>query len=435
MDSLRYEVSEGMTIRLTQVDSDAVIQAGAQDAVELVLDGETDQCTTVSKEDALEIASRVPLSISVPPAAAVHVGEVSGDLILRGLDGTVTVETVHGECLLQSGGAALSIKALHGDLTAEGVSGTLSANDVHADVRLGNVDGGVVLGSVRGDVRARIVNSSLQMGRVGGDVRLREIQGEVSLEEGNGDFKGTDLRGGMNVQRVKGMLTLKSTLTPGLTYRARADGDIVVRCPEGTSAQFTLEAKGGLRATLPEMEEASAERIVGRSGDGEAQVEFSAGGELSLKIRGQRERFEMPFDFGPDIAAEIEAQITETLGALDFDAIARREIEKATRKAEREIEKASLRVERGRREAEEQMRRAQERAARAARRAHERFSHRGLFGEGGPFGGATHTFKFERGRPPKPKVSEEEQLAILKMVQEGKITIEEAEQLLKALEG
>jgi hypothetical protein len=433
MDRLRYEVSEGMTIRLTQVDSDAVIQAGGGDAVELVVDGDSDQCTAVSEEDVLEVSSQVPLSITVPSEALVEVVEVTGDLILRGLDGSVTVESAHGECLVQSGRAAVSIKALYGDLTAEGVSGTLSAGEVHADVRLGNVDGSAVLGSVHGDVRARIVEGTVQMGRVDGDVRLREIRGEVSLEEGNSDFKGTDLRGGMNLQLVKGDLSIKSALTPGMTYRGRANGDVVVRCPEGTSAQFLLEAKGKLKAALPEMEELSEGRIVGRSGGGEAQVEVSAGGDLSVKIRGQRERFETPFDFGPDIAAEIEAQIAESLGGLDFDAIAQREIEKAMRKAEREIQKAHERAQRGHRSAEERMRRAQERAARAARRAHERFSRRGQEWKG-PFGGASYTFKFDRGRPRKPKATEEEQLAILKMVQEGKITAEQAEQLLKALE-
>jgi hypothetical protein len=434
MDRLRYEASEGMTIRLSEVHSDAMIQSGAAEAIEVVLDGETDQCTVQTEDNVLHIVSQVPLSVSVPPTAAVQVGSVTGDLILRDLDGTVTAETVHGECLLQSGSATVSIKDLYGDLTAESAAGTLSASNVHADVRLGNLDADIVLGSVHGDVRARTVNGSLQMGVVSGDVRLREIRDEVSLEEGNGDFKGTDLRGGMNLQHVRGTMSLKSTLTPGLTYRARAGGDVIVRCPEGTSAQFTLEAKGALHATLPEMEERSERRVVGRSGAGEAQVEISADGDLSLKIRGERERFEMPFDFGADIAAEIEAQIAESLGGLDFDAIAQREIEKAMHKAEREIEKARLRAERQRRSAEERIHRAQEHAARAARRAHERFSSRAHEWRG-PFGGTSYSFKVGRDRPAKPKVSQEEQLAILKMVQEGKISIEEAEQLLKALEG
>jgi hypothetical protein len=369
MDRLRYEASEGMTIRLSEIHSDAVIQAGPAEAVELVLDGDADQCTVQSEGDVLQIASHVPVSVSVPASAEIHVGEVTGDLILRGLNGTVTVETVHGEFLLQSGGAAISIKALYGDLTAEDLSGTLSAGDVHADVRLSNMRASVVLGSVHGDVRARIIKGNLQLGTVSGDVRLREVSGEVSLEEGNGDFKGTDLRGGINLHHVKGVLSLKSTLAPGLTYRGRANGDIIVRCPEGTSARFTLEAKGSLRATLPEVEEGSEHRIVGQSGDGEAQVEFSTDGDLSLKIRGQQERFETPFDFGADIAAEIEAQIAESLGGLDFDAIAQREIEKAMRKAEREIEKARRRAERGRHSAEERMRRAQTQAKGFGRRA------------------------------------------------------------------
>jgi hypothetical protein len=37
--------------------------------------------------------------------------------------------------------------------------------------------------------------------------------------------------------------------------------------------------------------------------------------------------------------------------------------------------------------------------------------------------------------PPKPQASEEERLAILKMLQEKKITADEADKLLSALEG
>jgi hypothetical protein len=44
---------------------------------------------------------------------------------------------------------------------------------------------------------------------------------------------------------------------------------------------------------------------------------------------------------------------------------------------------------------------------------------------------------FSRGVPvsPKPQASEEERMMILKMLQEKKITAEEAEKLLSALEG
>ena len=137
-----------------------------------------------------------------------------------------------------------------------------------------------------------------------------------------------------------------------------------------------LEASGKLSAKLPEVEEEAGGRLVGRSGEGEAEVELHARNDLSLKIRGSGESRGPDLGFDADFAAQIEAQIAESLGAIDIDALAQREIEKAMRKAEREIEKARRKAEHGRHHIEGRIRHAQERAARAARRAQERVSRR-----------------------------------------------------------
>jgi hypothetical protein len=50
--------------------------------------------------------------------------------------------------------------------------------------------------------------------------------------------------------------------------------------------------------------------------------------------------------------------------------------------------------------------------------------------------GGTEIFNFSTGRKPaSPKVSDDERLTILKMLQEKKISVEEAESLFAALEG
>jgi ElaB/YqjD/DUF883 family membrane-anchored ribosome-binding protein len=232
---------------------------------------------------------------------------------------------------------------------------------------------------------------------------------------------------------VAGDLVLKTSLG-AKSYHADVGGDIVARFPEESSARFVLEAGGSLLARLPEVEEEAPGRLVGRMGEGAATVELRAGGTLSLKLRGPSEA-PTPFgiDFGADLAAQIESQIAESLGAFDVGSVAHREVEKAMRRAEREIERARERAERERERAEERLRRAEEKAQEAARRAQERIErHRppdvGLFGK---------DVKVDLGgrrRPQKPKVSDEEQLTILRMVQEGTISTEEAEKLLKALE-
>lgn len=265
----------------------------------------------------------------------------------------------------------------------------------------------------------------------------------MTLEEGMGDFKGTDLRGGMQIHHITGDLVFNGDVMPGCVYHGRADGNVVARLPEGTNARFTLDAAHELAANLPEVLESEQGHLVGTSGAGEATVELVSGGSLSLKIRGES-KGDFVFGLGPDFAAEIEAQITESLGAIDIDGLAQKEIEKAMRKAEREIERAREKAERARERAERERERAdehvqhvRERAARAAQRAQEKLARRsrhvGRFrGDMGMFGGDTVNAHFRRSK--KPKVSESEQLSILRMVQEGTITTEEAEKLLKALE-
>jgi DUF4097 and DUF4098 domain-containing protein YvlB len=434
MNKLQFEVSEGTLVELLRVDNDAVVQGGEAGTVEILLDGDEEQVTVEQAEGSLRIESRVALSVHVPSSSAVNVADVKGDLILRDLQSPTSVQAVHNQLLVQSCRGPVNLDVVQGDMTVDGASGPLSAGQAHGDVRLNQVSAPVQLGTVQGDVRARALAASLQMGTVSGDVRVRDARGQVTLEDGAGDFRGTELPGGMQLHHINGDLILKTSLGAGSTYRARADGDIVARFPEDSSARFVLEAGGPLLAKLPEVEEEGAGRLVGRVGDGAATVELRAGGSLSVKIRGAAET-RPPFgvDLGEDLAAQIEAQIAESLGAFDMGGVAQREIEKAMRKAHHEIQRARERAEHDQERAEERLRRAQERAAQAARRAQERIErHRpprvGLFGKDVNVDlGARH-------RPRRPKVSDEEQLTILRMVQEGKITTEEAEKLLKALE-
>lgn len=444
MNKLQFEIGEGTTVQLSHVNSDTLLQAGEAGLVEVVLDGEEEQVNVGQEEGVLRIESQVALSVSVPAATPVDVVEVTGDLILRELEGLTSVQTVHNQLLIQSCRGPVHVDTVHGDLTVDGTSGPVAVKQAYGDVRLSQVGAPVELGTVHGDVRARSLASSLQMGTVSGDVRVRDARGQVMLEEGAGDVKATELSGGMQLHHLTGDLVLKTSLGDQ-TYHANAGGDIVARFPESSSARFVLEAGGTLLARLPEVEEEGPGRLVGHAGDGAATVELRAGGSLSLKMRGPEETA-VPFgvDFGADLAAQIEAQIAESLGAFDVGSVAQREVEKAMRRAEREIqrahehaqrerERAEERLQRAEQKAEEMARRAEERAQDAARRAQERIArHRppdiGLFGKDVKVDlGARH-------RPHRPRVSDEEQLVILRMVQEGKISTEEAEKLLRALE-
>ena len=179
--------------------------------------------------------------------------------------------------------------------------------------------------------------------------------------------------------------------------------------------------------------------VEGQMGDGDARVVLESEEHLALKPIGGYEgdwfQGEFGAHFGESIAAQVEAQIAEQLQGVHFDDLARKEMEKQMAKLERDMAKLQHRAGEHVRQAEELSRRAKEKAqkvqekarraaGRAARRAEKRKRQFHIQMSAG-----------RAGRRGRSKVSQEEQLSILRMLQEGKISAEEAEMLLKALEG
>jgi DUF4097 and DUF4098 domain-containing protein YvlB len=432
------------TLELRQADRDVAIRGWDEEEIKLVLDGDLDQCDIEQQETTLVLTAHVPVAIHVPRGTDVSAGTVSDDLLLRDLDGAVQIGTAHGDVSIRSGQASATLNEVHGDLAVEGLKGPLSVGLAHSDVHLGQM-GTVTLGRVHGGVNARTVAGELQMGAVSGDVRARDVGGPLTLEEGQGSFTARDLAGGMNVHSVQGDLSLKTALTPGLTYSGQAQGSISARFPEGTSARFDLQAKGRLSARGLAVETNENGHMAAHTGNGEAEVVLRADGDLSVKVQSAEQDPAWGFSMD-ELSEQINAEIAEHMSKLgdrmpDLGALVSGEIEKAMHEVEREIAKAQRKAEKAARKAQERAQRAQERAQRhaqeAQRRARQfqaRFEHRGQTPPDAGFGAHAHAPRGRASRSARPQPSREEQIAVLNMLQEGKISTEEAEVLLKALE-
>ena len=133
---------------------------------------------------------------------------------------------------------------------------------------------------------------------------------------------------------------------------------------------------------------------------------------------------------------DLEAEIAKSLEGLDIEAMVQAEIEKALSKIEYKVVRARDRAQRAQEKAhraaekmarhQEKMRLAAEKMARRQEKAlHATQAHhvKVLVDAKGP------------GANAPSQVSEEEQLSILRMLQEGTITTEQADMLLKALAG
>jgi len=428
----RISTSESPRIEVTACQGDLVI--AAWDNAEVLIEVESEEVLTVEeREGAVALAINGDCSLTVPAGASLVVIQAQGDLSVQGVRGTVEATTVQGDAQFQDGAASASLGTVQGDLMVERWAAAVSAGTVQGDARVRQVDGPVDLGTVGGDLLAEEINGPLSARSVAGDAYLRQLNGMLYLSDVGADLVGRAWAAGADVAQVGGAVSLKTVFVGPFAYDLQARGNLVVKALPGSNATFTLQAaKGQIRGKGLAGEMTEEGQWKGTIENGEAQVTLtSTHGNVLLKTVGERDEeqehaaFAFAADFGKigaeagvaaqELAWRIQQRVAEKLATIDLEAIARREAEKARRQAEREVAKAQRMAEKARRKAE----RAQKKAQRKVRTHIERDTGRGRRRTTG------------RGQAS----SEEERLAVLKMLAEGKISTQEAETLLKALEG
>lgn len=304
-------------------------------------------------------------------------------------------------------GSQISIEHASGDLRVLQVKGGIAINTINGDAALHDV-GPTAIKAVQGDLSLRDADGDVGIDVIRGDAKLKRVSGNVAISKVAGDLVINDLAGGLSVNMVGGDASLQASLIAGQSYAVKTGGDLIWRI-EGGGGQFAFNCKGDLRVRLPLTNWAGNDHsATGTYGDGSAQVALVANGDLLVLPASTG----APFD--PDVLSEqVEAMIESAMTQFES------QMSRVQRDLEQQFGKqAEKAAERAARSAERSAAHAKRRAERAA----------------GSWGGAA-------GRPAAPPpptsepVTDQERLLILKMVEEGKITADQAAQLLSALEG
>ncbi len=425
----RFEVSEAPDLTIV-CHSDLDITGGREGEVAIKVYGSEEDLEVQREDDQLTIKSHARCKIGCPSGTTLKLETVSGDARVQRVDGPITAGNLHGDSVFKDVGP-MTVGSASGDMRVRTVNGDLQMDNASGDLRVRSVSGDLRLGQISGDLSVRGVKGSLSSDNVSGDMSLRGVEGLVSCKSVSGDLNAAYLEGGLEAS-VSGDAALKTDFTPGCDYRVTASGSVSVKFPTNANAQFKVTATGTIhhKVDWSEIAEISGKTLTGRVGDGEANVEITASGNVTLRSKDDAKEFILGFepeDVEMDLelesmAEEIErsiqahmaqmerlnAQIEAELSRID-DAAIQRKVQEATRKAERAAERARIRAE----------------------RAQRRWQRMGVSPPSRPT---------PPGAPPPPSrrsepVTEEERLMILQMVQEGKISSEEAARLLEALEG
>ena len=457
MAQATFEIGAAARIVIDGCHGDLTIKGGERTAVEVSSDRSLGGRVSQSGDELTIRGYNGDLEVQVGREASIVGRRISGDVSIADV-------------------ASVELQGLAGDLSLAGVS-TCRVDEVGGDLDVQVHDGAVEIGRVGGDLRVENAQS-LRLGAVGGDAELSGIKQLVELGRIGGDLR-LEWAGQLAEAlsgAVGGDAELELAPEASFVLRATVGGDITGDgtppsvSAEGHEAEDSAPTPGGGSRHGWDLESGGGE-LTATFGNGGQELRLTVGGDLELhgghvtssSFQGGHGE-DMPMgDFGlgnemrrlardlkamgrnlaRDLAREVRASTRGTPGprprvhvqwndkAFHFDA---EQIDRLTREAR---EAAASGIAR----AQEAVERALVNMASANRgwpppppRPPEPPRAPGV-----PAREYTgQTVRIERAAPAPERSPEEvtaEKLAILRMVSEGRLGVDEAEVMLRALEG
>lgn len=404
--------SDSPTVVIERADGNLAVSTG--DEAQVWVRTNNEEYSVEHEDDRVVIRLTRNGQVTVPVDTTLIVQKAHGNVKIEQVEGDVTIERVHGNLALYGTGP-IRIEEVSGNLTAKQVNGDISAERILGNATCHEIEGSVLVEACQGHLA------------------VREVEGDVQ-------------------SHVFGSANLRLAPQAGHTIAVDARGSIHCHIPTTTDSQVTLNAKGRVNVShLPVPQPGNQSSFT--LGEGTGRITLEAWGSVSLvgytpgaeDEEGNAEfDYDFDFDFGPaeeimrqfgeqmetqarELTRQFEARLADYGSGDELAAKVQEKVQKALRQAEEKIAHAA--------------RRAEEKANRKAARA-ERRGQRGRPGQGPmarhPMASgvvSTPPVPPVPPRPAAPGVSDEERMHILRMLEEGKISVDQAETLLAALEG
>jgi hypothetical protein len=334
------------------------------------------------------------------------------DTVINENEGAITIET-DGSCVIRfPENGSVNIGDVDGSLQLKHALGSVIVASVDGSVSVRQV-GPLAIGSVDGQVNIRNVNGSLTLEKAEGHVSVRDVAGEVVIAHVGGHFSGRNMAAGGRITNVDGNVALRTGVEEGTSLEFHADGNADLSIPEDANLRVIAHADGGVKANSAFEIFEDGETFSAVIGNGEATITASAGGRIRIKTT-------TAFDPEDDTMVDLEdfnLRLDEVFNQIDasfmsfepaLDALPHRVRSRVSRK----LEAARQRVEDAQKSVSKTVVSAQ----------------RDLGDQGW---GTPPADGIQRSEP----IAEQERMAVLQMLEQGTITVQEAEMLISALEG
>jgi hypothetical protein len=382
-------------------------------------------------------------------------GSTPDDLMIDDQDEEIRIECRSNGSLRVPYGAVIHADHIEGDTTIKSVEGDISINQIAGNLSLRSV-GSAAIGTVHGNLAARNIDGNLALEKCHGNVAMRDIRGDLRIDDGiSGNLTLKEIDGSAKAN-IRGNVSAALDPSPESSYDFQTKGDFSCRLPADVSVKIGILQGSQIAVRFPGIEVPSqiTTPYEIKLGDGDANLTLKAAGKISLVSRPPDwDLGEFDIEFGDDyelmtealneqISSQINAQMEmmeeELEQQLDMLSNSLEKTALSAEQAERIAERAREASERANRRAQEKIRRSQEKMQRKLEAARLRAERKARAAERAARDRRRRPESPERPVPPSrvsDPVSDEERLMILQMLEQGKVTPEEAEQLLAALEG
>jgi len=409
--SKSFSVGATPKIRIESAGGD--LSVVGWDGTDLLMKGDEDETRFEPTGEAFSVSSGGDLSLRVPRGASLEFVMIGGDASIRGVLGGCEIKEATGDLSIRDVGA-VAIDTIHSDLSLSGVKGDVYLKNLHSDASIKDVSGNLVIDLLSDDLSLRGVKGNVHIKSLNGDASINDVEGNVVLDSVSDDLALRGARGNIKVN-VGDDVVVYLEPKADAEYSIDAGEDILLVLPKNADATLTMRGDEIFMDWQGMDNDDATERVV-TLGGGSAKIALNAGGEVRVSNRAD---------------AGNSADEWGNFAGLNFDWSGFGE--RISRQVDQATARAAKRVEEAGRRAEEAGRRAERHAARHARHA-----------KSGLIVGRWN-WDFKNGpRPPRPPmppeppaepVSDAERMAILKMLADNKISAQQAEELLNALDG
>jgi hypothetical protein len=337
----------------------------------------------------------------------------------------VEIQTVGDDAVIKKFNNGMKILTVGGDLTIKDVNNTSAE-------------------SIGGDLIAKRVQGDLKVENIGGEALIDNVTGQISLRNVGGDIVITDIGGGVEAS-AGGEGTVDIHPVPWQAYKIEVGGNLSVTLPEESNADLVIKsAAKDISLTIGELDIKSGDNELSQQlGEGGPTVMLSAGGKIFISgddfsvFTGIKMNIKDFGDFGADFSAQTADQIKISLEDLELD------LRESLSGLSDTLEGIGISEENMRNigiQIEESSKMAAEKAELAAIKAQAKVEKKIAQARRKALKAQAKMKEFDLGdfletQHEKREVNETERLLILEMLQEKKISLDEADQLLKALEG